>query len=446
MKFAQLLTPFKTKTKNKHFYVILSGSFWAFLLKVVAMFFSYVSTLLISNYFGPRTVGLFNLSYAIISIITLISLMGFPTAILRFTGEFRNDRALAIILKKMVFLSFTISLFFVLGFLPFADYVSTKLFHDQRLKDFLCIMLLGTPLVIVYTIFIEFIRGLGLVKISETIRNSISIFKLFFILLLIFVLKCNDLTPAIANISATILVFLIALVYTIKKLRQLQFTKVTSVSYRKILNISFPMLVTASMFMIMSLTDKLMLGIFKTPYEVGIYSVALKLATITSMVLTAINTIVAPKFSELYWEYNLEDLKKVIRFSAKIIFFSSAPILLIYFLFSHQILSIFGKEFVQGASALIILSVGQFINSASGSVGYFLNMTGHQKVFRNIVFISSFVNIVLNYLLIPILGYNGAAFATAFSISLWNIMALVYAKIKFKLFMGYLPFITKEII
>ena len=198
--------------------------------------------------------------------------------------------------------------------------------------------------------------------------------------------------------------------------------------------------------MIMSLTDKLMLGIFKTPYEVGIYSVALKLATITSMVLTAINTIVAPKFSELYWEYNLEDLKKVIRFSAKIIFFSSAPILLIYFLFSHQILSIFGKEFVQGASALIILSVGQFINSASGSVGYFLNMTGHQKVFRNIVFISSFVNIVLNYLLIPILGYNGAAFATAFSISLWNIMALVYAKIKFKLFMGYLPFITKEII
>ncbi|MHA2039527.1 MAG: flippase [Promethearchaeota archaeon] len=420
---------------------ILRGASWAFTLKVVGLIMGYVSTLIISNYFGPRTVGLFNLSFSVISIITLFSLMGFATAILRFAGEFQDDFAQQIILKKMVVMSFSVSLFLVFMFSMSADYISVNFFHDQGLKYFIYIMLAGAPFAVVAAILLEFIRGLRLIRVSETIRNSQFVFNLIFILLLIFIIKYGELTPAVANVGAVILILLIALIYVLNKLKQQSFEKSTPVSYRKIFSVSLPMLITASMFAVLALTDKLMLGFFKTPYEVGIYAIALKLAMFTSITLTAINTIVAPKFSELYWAQKSEELKKVIRFSSKIIFFSSAPVLILYFLFSHQILSLFGKEFVQGAVALMILSSGQFINSASGSVGYFLDMTGHHIAYRNIVVIAAIINIFMNYMLIPEYGYNGAAIATAFSMASWNIAALLYIKVRLNLFVGYIPFL-----
>ncbi len=425
---------------DKSFSEILKGSSWAFGLKVIAMVFGFLSTLVISKYYGPRTIGQFNLSFTIISIISLFSLMGFPTSILRFVGEFKDDNAQQLILKKMLTISFGMSLIFVAVFYLSADYISVNFFHDQELKKFIYVMLIGAPLGILSTILIEYIRGLRLIMASETIRNLMFVFNFIVILFLVFIARFGHLTPAAANVVAAALVFFIALIYVVKRSRCQHYKKTTHVSYKEILVLSAPMMLTASMFLIMGLSDKLMLGFFKTTYEVGIYTVALKLATITSMVLVAINAIVAPKISELYWANKLDDLRRIIRFSSGIIFFSSAPVFIIYFLFSHQILSIFGKEFIQGAVALIILSVGQLINSASGSVGHVLEMTGHHLVFRNIVFIASMINICLNFLLIPMYGYNGAAIATAVSMVLWNILALVYAKLKFNLFVGYNPF------
>ena len=428
-------------TKDCHISEILRGSFWSFTLKVLAMIFGYVSTFFISNYFGARVVGLYNLSLSITNIITLVASLGFPMAILRFVGEYKEDRALIYILKRMLILSFVISLILILTFFLFGNFVSVKLFHDPELKKFLYVIFLTTPFAIIFTILVEFIRGLRLIKISESLRNSVSIFNLFFILLLIFIFKVGDLTPAIAKSLVNVLVFLVALFYVFKKIiPNIPLNSNTSVSYKKILKVSLPMFMTGSMFLVMGIADKLMLGFFRNSREVGIYSVAFKLATLNSMILIAINTIVGPKFSELYWSGRLDELKNVAHFSAKLIFYTSLPILIVYFLFSRQILSIFGKEFVKGSMTLIILSIGQFINAASGSVGYFLNMTGYQNIFRNIIFIAGLVNILLNFLLIPKFKYNGAAIATSISMIFWNVLALFYIKRKFGIYIGYLPF------
>jgi len=418
---------------------ILKGASWAFILKVVALIFGYISTIIIARYYGPRTVGLYNLSFSIFNIITMIALLGFPKSILRFVGEYNNDAALKDVLKKMMFLSLTVSLLLIIIFYLFADYISVKFFHDRKLKKFIQIMLIGVPFYIISTLLIEFIRGLRIVKVSESLRNSISFFRLILILILIFIVGYNGLTPAISSAGSYIILIFLTFFYSVNIIKKLNFAKVSNVNYLKVLKISLPMFITSSIFMIMSLIDKIMLGFFTNPYDVGIYSVALKLATITSMVLVAINTIIAPKFSELYWAKDIENLKKVIRFSAKIIFFSSAPILLIYLVFPRYILSFFGKNFTNGYSALMLLSAGQFINSISGSVGNFLNMTDNQKIFRNIMFISLVTNIILNYLLIPTYSYNGAAFATAFSMVMWNIISLFYIKVKIGIYMGYIP-------
>jgi len=200
------------------------------------------------------------------------------------------------------------------------------------------------------------------------------------------------------------------------------------------------MLLSSSLALIMGLTDTIMLGMFRTEEEVGIYNIALKLSMITSITLMAINTIAAPKFAEFWGKKDLDGLAKVAQQSTKLIFWTSFPVLILFLFFPKPILGVFGEEFKTGALALIILTIGQFVNAAAGSVGYILNMTGKQKFVQNIIFIGALINIILNYLLIPIFGIIGAALASAVSMIFWNIMFSIKVKYILKTWIFYPKF------
>jgi len=68
-----------------------------------------------------------------------------------------------------------------------------------------------------------------------------------------------------------------------------------------------------------------------------------------------------------------------------------------------------------------------------------MNMTGNQKVLRNIMLIAAVLNIGINIVLIPSYGIYGAAVAAMVSLMCWNITTLIYVKMKFGKTTGYFP-------
>ena len=68
------------------------------------------------------------------------------------------------------------------------------------------------------------------------------------------------------------------------------------------------------------------------------------------------------------------------------------------------------------------------INVFFGAVIYILDMTGKQIISRNILIFTAFINIVLNWHLIPIYGIKGAAIATAISIFCWTVLGAIAVK------------------
>jgi O-antigen/teichoic acid export membrane protein len=176
----------------------------------------------------------------------------------------------------------------------------------------------------------------------------------------------------------------------------------------------------------MSWADSIIIGIFRSEFDVGVYNVAIKLAMVSSIVLTAVNSIVAPKLSSSFNNNKTLEFKKIVKDSTKIIFFSAFPIILFLFLFPEFLLSIFGEDFIIGKNALLILLVGQSVSVMSGSVGFILQMTGKEKIFQNILFLALLVNIGLNILLIPTYGILGAAIASTISIVFWNLTSVAY--------------------
>jgi O-antigen/teichoic acid export membrane protein len=183
-----------------------------------------------------------------------------------------------------------------------------------------------------------------------------------------------------------------------------------------------------------------MLGIYGTESDVGIYNVILKIGAFTHIILNAVNSIAAPKFAELHALNDQRGLAKVAIQTSKINFWASLPVFIAIIIFRRYILEIFGSEFAVAADLLLFTMIGQFVNIFSGSVGTFLNMTGHQNMQRTIVLVSTVINVIACMYFIPRYGLMGSVISSTIFLCLWNIMSLLYIKIKLNIQTFYFPF------
>lgn len=431
---------------NVHLQEVLTGSSVALVLKVLGLVGGYIFIFILSHYYGAKGMGIYSLALSVLGILELFGTMGFKTSVLRFVGQFsaeNNHHKIKSLYKKVLELIVPISFILAIALFFFSRKIAVSVFHNEALIIPFQIISLIIPVNSINAINIELIRGLRNIPLSEYLRNLNEPLLNIPLLLIISLFLANYYVPIITFSLAIIGSFLISTFYVIKRTRSFSIDIEKSLSKTELLKISSPMMITAFSFLVMGRIDTIMLGMFSTTENVGIYNIALKIASVTSFILYAINTISAPKFSELYWSKDMENLRKVVRFSSKLIFVFSFPILLAFIIFPKFFMGIFGIEFIAGRYALIFLTMGQFVNASSGSVGIFLNMTGKQRIFRNIILTATSINIALNYILIPKYGINGAAIATMISMSFWNIYGAVYIKVKSNINTFYLPIICK---
>jgi O-antigen/teichoic acid export membrane protein len=172
-------------------------------------------------------------------------------------------------------------------------------------------------------------------------------------------------------------------------------------------------------------TDIIVLGLWTDPATVGIYGIAQRVATTLTFLLLAANSVTAPRFATLHARGDHAALQHLASRSALWLAVAATPLVAVLLLLPGKVMGFFGDAFVIGHPALQILVAGQFVNVLTGSVGYLLMMTGHERDLRNIVFVSATANVLGNLVLVPALGMIGAAIATAGSLAFMNIGAYV---------------------
>jgi len=176
-------------------------------------------------------------------------------------------------------------------------------------------------------------------------------------------------------------------------------------------------------------TDIIMLGFFGTSADVGVYRVVCIGAGLVIFAMSAANVVLGPSIARLHAEGNRTRLQRVLTRSARMIVLYALPVALTLILFGGWLLAgIFGPDYAAGASALAILAAGQLLNAATGSVGVLLNMTGHERDAAKGAAAAAFLNVVLNAVLIPLWGIEGAALASAASLITWNILLAVLVR------------------
>lgn len=439
-----MLNKFKEKLNNDiHFKEILNGSVYTFVLKISGIIFSYFVILIISRQYGAEGVGIYNLTFSIMTFLSIIATMGINISILRYVGQFNKNKEihkLKYLYHYALELVIPFSLLLAVVLFYYSDFIAENVLNNHIYNSILKFCAIIIPFLAINNISIEFIRGLKQLKISEYLR-SVNQPIINIILLILLGINIIDKLVPVYILGVGILINSIAAVMFIRnKLNKITIINNIKFSKKELISTSLPMMVVSISSFVMGNITLYLLEIYYTSYEVGVYSVVLKITAMISLILIVVNTISAPKFSELYWNGNFYELQTVLDYSSKIIFLFSISLAILLIIFSKEILSIFGEEYISGEYALYILIIGQLINSITGSVSIFLNMTGHQTVLRNIILISTIITIPMSYVLTLLYGINGAAISFVIGMSLLNIVAVIYVRLKMNFITYYAPF------
>ena len=380
---------------------------------------------------GADGLGVINLSHKIINILIVLGLVGMQQVIIKEVAIAKNKedfQHIGDVMYTAYWINGGISIILSVSLIVISPWLANSIFKEPRLTFPLMVALLVMTPQIFSRIFSSALVGYRKIWQSNLVDQTLSTTVTGTLLLIAWLIKVH------------ITINLVAIFYAIGRL-------IVTISIRvywkslfrfrgrrrkiryELFKTSIPLMFVSMTLLLASSIDSIMLGWLSNVKEVGLYSVALQLALLTSFFLQVTNSVLMPKIAALYSEQKLAEITRYLTLLGVLT-------VGIFIILGKYLLKLWGTEFIEAYTILIILSIGQFFNIASGPVGSILVMCNYEKILRNITIISLVINIILNYLLIGNYGAKGAAIATAFTIAIIMSVSTYFIKKRF----GFLPF------
>lgn len=400
--------------------------------RVLGFLLAYLFAFLVIKEFGSEAYGFITLGFTFIVIGSVITRIGYDVNLTRLFSSNALEKDKKGIYFKSISISILVSLVLAGILYALANQISTYVFINPNLTPYLEWAALTIPFWSITMINTGVFRGLkrnGLYSFFNTFGRFL--FATSLLAIILFLNNKDAEWAIIAHFFGVVLLAVISLVFIIKIIGKTSYK--STITLKTFTRDSTPILMAALVIMLLDWSDKIFIGIYEDESKVGVYDIVFRIAILIKFTLEAINSILAPKISELYYKNEPYELQKIISFSTQINTYISVTLFIGLVLFSTPILLFLGEEFLEGKIALLILAFGQLIGSLSGSVGIILQMTGNQKTFRSIALVALIFNLILNLILVKYYSIIGAAIATTISLMILNVTSAIYIKRKLKI-------------
>lgn len=195
---------------------------------------------------------------------------------------------------------------------------------------------------------------------------------------------------------------------------------------KKMLKYGYPLAITGIAVWLYSLSDRILLLKYKDALQVGYYSIGSTFSNPLALLCMAVQMSAGVLFFEVYnkeQDLNKPESKKAIRDMVKL--FSIVALFITAFLsvFAYEIVSIVTtKAYLPGITVIPILLFTMILTQIKETIGVGISISEKTFYFTIIAFVSAFINIGLNLILIPKFSYYGSALATLIT----SIINLVY--------------------
>lgn len=161
----------------------------------------------------------------------------------------------------------------------------------------------------------------------------------------------------------------------------------------------------------------LLLGIFGTPADAGVFGIVVRLAMPLSFLGSSIQAVYEPRFAGLHRLHDAQGLRREYFQALRHSMALAGAMAITMALLATPLLSLFGAEFVSARPVFLVVLFGVCLVSAFGPAGSFLAMTSKANYNAWTAVASLPLAGGLMYLLIPLNGGMGAALATSVALT-----------------------------
>lgn len=388
---------------------------YLYLSQIISKFFYFILAIFISRYLGAAGLGQYAVSFAIVSIFFILANGGFDNLLIREASLDKNkieSYLLNFIILKSCY-SFVIFLLFL--------YLSNKMGPFKDIK-YLILILIFSNLVdsfnqIFYCISIvygkiKYLTAMFILKDAVTV--GLSVFFLIHGGILPQVVICFLIGSIVFFITGVILVSKLKIKFTPQK----NFSEIFKLVKRNV-----PFLLAFIFLFILLKIDIVILKLLKGNNEAGLFRAGTFFLVNLEAFPVFFMLVLYPKFSRLAGK----NKPLLIRLYNKTFFYLlvlNLVMLAPLFIFSKPlILLIFGNKFAGSAEILKYMSVPVFFLFQNTCNAYFLNAVNKPGFNAFIYCLGGALNIILDFILIPVYGYYGILMATTISYSLIFILS-----------------------
>lgn len=388
---------------------------------ILSLIFPLITFPYASRILSVDGMGKFNFSNSIVSYFSLIASLGISTFAIREGAKYRDDREKISKFASRVFtfnLASTLIAYIALAITLFVAPALHKYLTSILLLSISIILTtLGTDWV--YTIFEEY----GYLTLRNIIVKILSM-----ILLFVFVRSSDDYLNYVgisvfASVGSNILNFIYA-----RKLCDIKID--THFDWKSYAVPIFTIFAVTVAIQIYVSSDVTILGFLKNDYVVGIYSTSVKIYCIIGSLLMAIQVVTIPRLAMLMGQHRMREYRRVMSQLFNTFLLILLPGMTGLFMVSPEIIYIIaGPKYIASSTSLRILVFAMLGSGTSGIFGQCALMPAKRER-KNLISsaTSAVLNIVLNFILIPFLSYDGAALTTVLAECTMMFMNYYYSR------------------
>lgn len=361
-----------------------------------------------TRYLSPSEYGIIDLFVIVASIISLTIALEIHQAVVRFYQDTKEQKdRTEYVSTAFLFTVFVYSLFLIVS-LTFSDNLTVWLLDDLAYK--------GTYLLATWAIFTQglfyFTHGQLKWQIMPKESTVVSIINALIVALVaVYLLVVENMkieSIFIGQIVGNTMGIFISIYYT-RRSYQLTFVYV---KFKEMVSFSLPLVLSGVAIFIALFIDRIAIKYFLGLEDLGIYGLAYRFASITSLVMIGFQSSLTPLIYKHYKEKETpENIAKLFKlFSIFALFVITGTIL-----FSNEMITFLTtKEYYQASPIIPILVMAIFFTNMYIFLPG-LSIAKKTKIISLISILGAIFNTVLNFIFIPKFGVEGAAYATLVS-------------------------------
>ncbi len=393
---------------------------FAFVTRVVSAAIAYISQVALARWLGDFQYGIFVVVWVGAVILGGVACLGIQTAVLRFVPEY-SERGESALLRGVIVGS-RVQGFVASTFFAVVGAAGLYFFGDALSSYYLVPLYLGAvtlPMLAVGEVQDGLSRSFNWADLALWPTYIVRpILILVFMAAALWAGAKPDAVTAMASVIAATYVTAIGQFFGLER----RLAKVVPPGPRHYtplvwVTVALPIFVVEGFFNLLTNVDILIVGRLMQPNQVAVYFAAVKTMALVHFIYFSVRAGSAQRFSQYYANGDSARLSAFVRDTLHWTFWPSLAMVVLLALTGKLLLSLFGPSFVAGYAVLLILSIGLLFRASIGPAEALLIMAGQQGITAAVYTATFFLNVSLNFFLIPRLGIFGAATATTIALT-----------------------------